>query len=168
MTMFENENPIMPLADDGGGGISNVTLAIETINQKSFPEDNPDTSSSNSYCFATSVLAVARFYHPNNDISMTQLEKDGIVNHGNGTILSWSNKYFKCTAESYSSTSPAKVREAIRMGYPVILSNGGHAAVAYAYTGTTIKVMDPWGGVKGILGTTLLKNPTMYRICKPL
>ncbi len=174
MTMFENENPIMPMADDGteGGGTGGaVTLAIATINQRTFPEGNPDSSYQNAYCLATCYLAIAKYYNPNSSITMTSLENDGIVarnnpNYDDGYLIRWGGHFDEGSKKTPYSASA--VRTAIANGYPVILGDGSHFAVAYSTVGSTIKVMDPWNGVKGNLGTTQLNNPpTSYRICKP-
>lgn len=176
MKCVDDEKNIGLMSDDGGSGSFSKELKIESICQKSFPEDHPDTSSSNSYCQATCYLAIARYYNPRANITMSDLQKlpnpivrsDGYLYWGNSN-----NRYFTDGQQvSYhEATDKNKVIAAINSGYPVIMKgkNYGydHFVVVYGYSGNYLKIMDPWEGKKYNLGSGKFKSPSHIRICKP-
>lgn len=162
MTTFENDNLIMPMSDDGGGSTSK-NLILNQIGQRSFPEDNPDTSGNNSFCQATCYLAV-----PKLNIKMSDLQKKPNPIVGSNGYMYWSNsnnRYFTDGQQvSYNEdTDKSKVITAISNGYPVILKgkNYGfdHWVVVYGYAGNDLKIMDPWEGKKYVLGRNKFTDP---------
>lgn len=133
MTTFENDNLIMPMSDDGGGSTSKE-LNIESIGQRSFPEDNPDISGNNSFCQATCYLAVARYYNPKLNIKMSDLQKKPNPIVGSNGYMYWSNsnnRYFTDGQQvSYDEdTDKSKVITAISNGYPVILKGKNYGLI---------------------------------------
>lgn len=152
MTMFENENPIMPMADDGGSG--NVSgdyrmlNGIQNVNQRNYGDK---------YCLASCYLVISNYY--GFQLTMQDLIDDGIIN-SDGSVARWGD-YLTHTKTTYSVDA---VKSEIRSGKPVILRADSpapyyyHYAVAYGYDGNKIKIMDPWGGIKNWLGDTQLED----------
>lgn len=156
MTTFENDNLIMPMSDEGGGGTSSVTLDIESIDQMDYGSE---------FCLATCYLAIGRYYHPSEDLKMNRLQSEGIVS-SNGYVNYWGTYVTRGAAQDFNVSA---IKTALAAGKPVIIigesSRGEHYVVAYGYTGNNIKIMDPWGGVKAVLGNTVLTSWSKYRIC---
>lgn len=156
MTTFENNDVIMPMSDDGGGGSASVTLEIESINQRDY---------GNAFCLATCYLAIARYYHPDKNLTMARLQKEGIV-ASEGWVNRWGDYVTRGSAQNFNVSG---IKTALAAGKPVIItgasSSGEHYVVAYGYTGNNIKVMDHWNGVKAVLGNTVLTSWSKYRIC---
>ena len=156
MTVFENDNLITPMSDDGGGGSSSVTLNIETINQRDYGDE---------FCLATCYLAIARYYYPNENLTMARLQKETIVANG-GWVNRWGDYVTRGAEKNFNVSA---IKTALAAGKPVIISGasprGDHYVVAYGYTGNNIKIMDPWNGVKAVLGNTSLISWSKYRIC---
>ena len=162
MTMFENENPIMPLTDDGdtGGSFPTATvLEVPVVNQRDYGD---------LFCFASCYLAIANYYGA--DITMDQLIREGIV-ASNGSVT-WRNNYVKKGPNiSFDVSNVDGIKLALTRGTPVIISgrsrSNEHHVVAYGFYGNTIKVMDPWEGVTGNLLSTSLVSVDNYKICTP-
>lgn len=115
------------------------------------------------FCLASCYLAIAQYF--GNDITMQDLISEGAV--GSGGFVNGTGGYF--TRGSYKTYSLTKVKAAIDEGNPVIISGrssrSDHYVVAYDYSGSTIYVMDPYGGVFGTLGSTTLTSWSKYAIC---
>lgn len=129
-------------------------MNIEAVNQRDYGD---------AYCLASCYLAIANSF--GNNLTMQDLRDEGIV-ASNGYVNRWGDYFTRGNVMTYNAT---KVKEALDNDNPVILkgtsSAGTHYVVAYSYSGSTIEVMDPWGGVFGDLGSTTLKKATNYYVC---
>ena len=96
---------------------------------------------------------------------MARLQKETIVANG-GWVNRWGDYVTRGTEQNFNVSA---IKTALAAGKPVIISGasprGDHYVVAYGYTGNNIKIMDPWNGVKAVLGNTSLISWSKYRIC---
>ncbi len=160
MTMFENENPIMPLADDGSGGSTSKMLDFPILKQS----DYETSSNPNTHCAATCYLAIANYFDVNIDMSDLW---GTVVNRNTGEVSTWNNHFSSTGPTSYSYNA---VIRAVDQGHPVLLRGSStmpmHFAVACGYGPNGLKVMDPYDGRIDYLGNTALNNPPLkYWIC---
>lgn len=160
--MFDNENPIMPLADDGdtGGSFPTATvLEVPVVDQRDYGD---------SFCLASCYLAIANYYGAN--ITMEKLIQDRIVS-SSGYVNWWGDYVTKGSNITFDASNVDRIKLALTKGTPVIITGRSnsyeHHVVAYGFYGDTIKVMDPWGGVTGNLLSTTLVSANNYKICTP-
>lgn len=160
MTTFENDNLIMPMSDDGGGSTSKE-LNIEAIDQRDY---------GTAFCLATCYLVIGKYYHPNENLTMSRLQQETIVS-STGDVNRWGDYVTRGEKQDFNK---ANIKTALAAGKPVIISGkiknstfDDHYVVAYGYAGNDIKIMDPWGGTKGVLGYTnfIDYENRFFRVC---
>ena len=138
-------------------------MTVTKVNQKDYGPGNVPT---NAFCLASCYLCIANFYKANK--KMENLITEKIVN-SSGSVLKWGDYFTRGAIKSYNASDISGIKAAIDKSNPVIIKGNSnsstHYVVAYDYSGSTIKVMDPWGGVTGNLGSTTLKSATDYYIC---
>lgn len=131
-------------------------MNIESINQNDY---------GSAYCLACCYLAIARYYGYNITMDDLQSGSNPIVSP-EGYVNRWGEHF---TRSALKSKSESGVKAAIDDGMPVIIKGRSnsydHFVVAYDYSGSTIKVMDPYGGEYGNLGSTTLKSWSGYYVC---
>lgn len=129
-------------------------MNIPSINQRDY---------GNAFCLASCYLAIAQYF--GNNVTMQDLIDKGAVEE-NGDVNNTGGYFTRSALKTYNATN---IKNEIDNGNPVIIKGtsswGTHFVVAYDYSGSTIKVMDPWGGVKGNLGSTVLTSWSGYYVC---
>lgn len=111
------------------------------------------------FCLASCYLAIIQSF--GYDVSMQDLIDEGAVK-SNGYVNNTGGYFTRSGSKTYNATN---VKKEIDKDNPVIVYGNGHYVVAYDYSGSTIYVMDPYGGVFGTLGNTTLKTPSSYYVC---
>ena len=153
MTMFENENPIMPMADDGGGGttiIPSVGVRPHNLNYNSsaYDFDNFAEGQCTWHCYGRAREVM------NKTLTFTST--------GNNHAANWWNKVTNCT----KSQTP-------RANSIAVWDDGGYGHVAYveAVSGNKIyfteanwgtdndkNELDPDDGVVDVLTVSAFKS----------
>lgn len=135
-------------------------MDIPKVNQK---DHGPGAVDSNAFCLASCYLAIAQYF--GHDVTMRDLLDNGAVEE-NGSVNNTGGYFNVSSKKPYNA---ANVIREIDKGNPVIIKGESrvseHYVVAYDYSGSTIKIMDPWGGVFGNLGSTTLKTASSYTVC---
>lgn len=130
-------------------------MNIPAINQNDY---------GSAFCLASCYLAIIQYKGYNK--TMADLINENVV-ASNGYV-NGTGGYF--TRGTYSTYDAAGVKAAIDNNNPVIIAGYSgtgiqHYVVAYDYSGSTIYVMDPFGGVFGALGSTTISSWSNYAIC---
>lgn len=136
-------------------------MYIENVNQNDY---------GSSYCLATCVLVIARYYG-NSDLTMQDM-KDANVVEESGYV---NDRNYYTTISGPKSIDYSKITSEIDGSNPVVISMGspygGHYVVADSYNSADkdgITVMDPWDGTHKTLAESMFTGYDLsgYYTCR--